>query len=113
MTQSKEANSRVIGLAGALELMGINLRDPTPPMTGQLVAMLQNETDDGRELVCLFGVVAVPKDTFSNLHQYTIAGWPRADGIECVVDTSTTIDREEQLRGVGISGIITSGIWRY
>lgn len=110
--------SNTIGLAAALQAVGIAvpemlLHRPTK-MTGQLIARVHGQTPDGRDLVSLTGIVAVPKGTFQSEHQYTFIGDTRPnDLVGAVIDTKYGTDLSARTIGMTPSQFLTMPIWRY
>jgi hypothetical protein len=80
-------------------------------ISGQIIARINGaETEDGRDLVILFGIVAAPKGTFKSEHQYTVYG---PDGGERLLIHPESDDVSKHTIGNSVSGIICSPIWRY
>lgn len=85
-------------------------------ITGQLMTQPQaHETDDGRVLVAVFGVIAVPKGSELDIthRQFIVQGDADWSGMhtDLKIHHVETQDHPE-CRGMGITGILTSPIWR-
>ncbi len=87
-------------------------------ITGQLMTQpcSKNETTDGRVLVAVFGVIAVPKGSELDIthRQFVVSGDADLSGLHTslTIHHTETIDHPECL-GMGVTGILTSPIWRY
>lgn len=90
----------------------INNSDATSRLTGQLMVMKQANDVNGREMYAMFGVVAVPKGVLKDMHKYPVVGMPRGEHIDIIFSTEEGEDREEDLRGIGIAGIMCSPEWK-
>lgn len=90
----------------------------TPEITGQLFfreAAGKDEngrefrTKDGRKLMMVCGIVAVPEDApIKPEHQHTVVG-----NMPYLIVTGEAIDRTEMARGNSIEGLLTQAIWRH
>lgn len=70
-----------------------------------------DETD--RKLAIVVGVVALPEDSDIKDHtQFPVVGTIHGDKLVISVELNEGIDRNEEFTGAGLSGIVTSPIWR-
>lgn len=97
-----------------------------PNITGQLFfrdATARDEnglsgfkTKDGRKLMMVCGVIAVPEETvIKPEHQHVVignAGTPSGDSGYLTI-MPHAIDRTEMARGNSIDGLLTQAIWRH
>lgn len=80
-------------------------------MTGMLMARpVEAKAVDGRNLVILFGIVAVPKEILlKEGHQYVLAG--DKNGV-IQIDFDSPIDNSEIAKGNSPAGLLLEPIWR-
>lgn len=83
-------------------------------VTGQLIfrdAAMHAPTNDGRKLMMVVGIVAVPRDfEFKGEHQYEVNGTP--DGKLTVhLETGNTLDGRVS-RGCSLGSLVMEPIWR-
>lgn len=73
------------------------------------------DTDDGRVRVAVFGIIAVPKGSELDIthRQFVVAGQADWSGMftDLKIHHVETKDHPE-CQGMGITGILTSPIWR-
>jgi len=113
----RAVDGAVIGLAGALAMMGVDLTpdqaERVNRVTGMLFARVHGTAKDGRELVSLTGIVAAPPGTFKPEHQHVVVGDSCDGGLNCYVDRSKPIDVSKHSIGNSPSGLLLAPIWRY
>lgn len=77
-------------------------------VTGQIITRHTGESLNGKKLLVVVGIIAVPEDThLEDDHQYTVAG---TDQLLTILPDG--VDRVKECRGQTASGILTSPIWR-
>lgn len=105
--------------------------DTSKIITGQVVLRHNGPTKDGRTLVVMVGIIAVPDDLLEKLpteHQFTLFSRPKSvledlygfpmgtinqpDVIDLVLSTKGR-DVSEDSVGDGLGGLLTKPIWRY
>lgn len=126
MAEEKKTMLETHGMTGLLGLVdpemlaimnSIANEKPSGRLTGQLMVMKQNGEETGitgaekRDIFSMFGVVALPKGVLKDMHKYPLVGMPRDQHIDIIFSTEEGEDRSD-LEGVGVAGILTTGIWR-
>jgi hypothetical protein len=81
----------------------------SPYITGQLFMRHVGEKD-GRTLVMVVGILAVPPDkVWEDGHQYAVLGFSPTS---LTVDPMTHIDRKAETQGMNADDILTTPFWR-
>lgn len=81
-------------------------------ITGQIIARDMGEYRDGRRLVMVFGVIAVPDGVLASEHQYTVYGSHHEHGATVTILADTKQDVSDVSLGSTPSGLLCSGMWR-
>lgn len=84
-----------------------------PTVTGQIIFRetgANAPTHDGRKLMMLVGVIAVPENfPFKGEHQYTISS---GTGLVFIALPESEIDRTQECRGNDLGDMMMEPIWR-
>lgn len=90
------------------------LRRPKFDITGQLVFRDSGQTTpDGRRLMMVVGILAMPEGAVFPEHQYTVGGNDNSDNIRLVMAKQSERDVSEKTRGNGLGQLVTIPMWRY
>ena len=81
------------------------------PITGQVFLMEQRAPQNGNKIVAIFGIIQVPEDLEVD-KQFDMFGKPVGDRIDCSIRNPHEWKGEEDWRGMGITGMLTSAAWR-
>lgn len=84
-------------------------------LTGHLfVRDGQGNAADGRRLMMVVGVIAIPKDAeIKGEHQYTLIGNKFEDGFRLsMLGGAEAIDRTAEAKGENLGNLILQAIWR-
>lgn len=84
-------------------------------ITGQVVFRVHGESGDGRDLVSVTGIIAVPKGSLKSDHQHIVRGESSPSGsvINMQIDLIQPTDMVQELRGMTPDCILLMPIWRF
>jgi len=86
------------------------LRDSSHEIDIAGVNLSQDSLGEGRKLMTVVGIVAVPKDQFKGEHQYSVLAMQK-DGPWMICE-DTAIDLTKEIAGLSADGMLKSQIWR-
>lgn len=85
-------------------------------VTGTVMVMEEGKDQhSGRtdaKIVAVFGILSIPNGAVSDLHQYEVYGTTVGGIIQATILTDRGLNRKKESTGMGIAGLMTSGIWR-
>lgn len=82
-------------------------------ITGQVIVRDTTTRVNGKRVLMVVGLLAVPDDFLENHHQYTVAGNLNGyEGADLVLYTEHAVDRDELAKGTGLGHLLTQPIWR-